>query len=82
MSSFLSDSTTPPAKSHCVGYLLFYTPDLVPANFFLLPKSENCSQMKTFDDSHDINKNVNAESKAVPSDTFNDCFVQLIETYI
>ena len=54
----------------------------MPANFFLLPKSENCSQMKTFDDSHDINKNVNAESKAVPSDTFNDCFVQLIETYI
>jgi len=38
--------------------------------------------MKTSEDSHNINKNVNAESKAVPSDTFNDRFVQLIETYI
>jgi len=38
MSSVLSDSTTVPAKPHCGGYLLLYTSDLVPANFFYRPK--------------------------------------------
>jgi len=38
--------------------------------------------MKTFEDSHKINKNINTKSKAVPLDSFDDSFVQLIETYI
>ena len=82
MSSFLSDSTTLPAKPQWGGYLLLYTPDLVPAIFFYCLKVKTAPKWRCFEDSHHINMNVTAESKAIPSNNFNDCFVQLLEIYI
>jgi hypothetical protein len=64
MSSFLFDSTTLPAKPQCGGYLLLYTPDLLPAIFFYCIKVKNALKWRRFEDSHDINKNVTAESKS------------------
>jgi hypothetical protein len=77
MSSFLSESKTHPAKPQTT----LYTRPCASQHFYCL-KVKTAPKWTHFEDSHDINKNVTAKSKAVPSDTFNDCFVQLLEVYI
>jgi hypothetical protein len=56
-----------------------YTPDLVSAGLFLLPKVKTDLKGRRIEDIQHINKNVTAELKAVPLGAFNDCFVQLLE---
>ena len=67
--------------AECWVFTTLYTRPYA-SQFFYYLKVKTALKWRHFEDSHDINKNVTAKSKAVPSDTFNDCFVQLLEIYI
>jgi hypothetical protein len=54
-----------------------YSPDLPPADFFLLPKVKTALKEKRFQDVED--KNVTAELNAVPLEAFAECFQKLFE---
>jgi hypothetical protein len=56
-----------------------YSPDLAPADFFLYPTVKTALKIKRCQDVEDIKRNVTAELKAVPLETFADCFQKLFE---
>jgi hypothetical protein len=43
-----------------------------------IPKLNTALKQRRFQDTEDVNKNVTVGLNAVPLDTFNDCFVQLL----
>ena len=51
-----------------------YSPDLVPADFFLFPKWKSSSKGRRFQTVEEIEKNYIRDLRAVPQNTFQDAF--------
>jgi hypothetical protein len=52
-------------------------PALTTANLLLFPEVITAFKGRHFQDTEDIKRNIITKFKALPSDAFNDCFMQL-----